>query len=137
MQIEHKWVGPGGQMYKVVDGVSYRQNTPDDVIRVLVELLTTQKRVTIYYDNQKGYIYNQTGYVRQGLLNGKTVLNLHYNKTAYYGHAINGENIVKITSSAKPYKVYYERSSAPGDRQVTGEDVLARIMKIAEEVESL
>lgn len=35
--------------YKVVNGISYHENTPDAVIRVLENAMRTNKRIRIFY----------------------------------------------------------------------------------------
>lgn len=87
--------------YKVVNGISYHENTPDAVIRVLENAMRTNKRIRIFYgDTETGRdwmeIYDTIGTIGKSCGQNKIPL-LIKNSRSYGGGAILTHCIVKIT----------------------------------------
>lgn len=87
--------------YKVVNGISYHENTPDAVIRVLENAMRTNKRIRIFYgDTETGRdwmeIYDTIGTIGRSCGKNKIPL-LIKNSRSYGGGAILTDCIVKIT----------------------------------------
>lgn len=87
--------------YKVVNGISYHENTPDAVIRVLENAMRTNKRIRIFYgDTETGRdwmeIYDTIGTIGRSCGQNKIPL-LIKNSRSYGGGAILTHCIVKIT----------------------------------------
>lgn len=87
--------------YKVVNGTSYYENTPDAVIRVLENAMRTNKRVRIFYgDTETGRdweeIYDTIGTIGRSCGQNKKLL-LIKNSRSHGGVAILTDYIVKIT----------------------------------------
>ena len=87
--------------YKVVNGISYHENTPDAVIRVLENAMRTNKRIRIFYgDTETGRdwmeIYDIIGTIGRSCGQNKIPL-LIKNIRSYGGGAILTDCIVKIT----------------------------------------
>ena len=87
--------------YKVVNGISYHENTPDAVIRVLENAMRTNKRIRIFYgDTETGRdwmeIYDTIGTIGRSCGQNKIPL-LIKNSRSYGGCAILTDCIVKIT----------------------------------------
>ena len=87
--------------YKVVNGISYHENTPDVVIRVLENAMRTNKRIRIFYgDTETGRdwmeIYDTIGTIGRSCGQNKIPL-LIKNSRSYGGGAILTHCIVKIT----------------------------------------
>lgn len=90
-----------GNKYKVVNGISYHENTPDAVIRVLENAMRTNKRIRIFYgDTETGRdwmeIYDTIGTIGRSCGQNKIPL-LIKNSRSYGGVAILTHCIVKIT----------------------------------------
>ena len=90
-----------GNKYKVVNGISYHENTPDAVIRVLENAMRANKRIRIFYgDTETGRdwmeIYDITGTIGRSCGQNKIPL-LIKNSRSYGGGAILTDCIVKIT----------------------------------------
>ena len=87
--------------YKDVNGISYHENTPDVVIRVLENAMRTNKRIRIFYgDTETGRdwmeIYDTIGTIGRSCGQNKIPL-LIKNSRSYGGGAILTHCIVKIT----------------------------------------
>lgn len=87
--------------YKVVNGISYHENTSDAVIRVLENAMRTNKRIRIFYgDTETGRdwmeIYDTIGTISRSCGQNKIPL-LIKNSRSYGGGAILTHCIVKIT----------------------------------------
>lgn len=91
--------------YKVVNGISYQENTPDAVIRVLENAMRTNKRIRIFYgDTETGRdwmeIYDTIGTIGRSCGQNKIPL-LIKNNRSHGGGAILTDCIVKITIDKK------------------------------------
>lgn len=87
--------------YKVVNGTSYHENTPEAVINVLERAMRTKERIRIFYgDTETGRdwmeIYDTIGTIGRSCGQNKIPL-LIKNSRSYGGGAILDHCIVKIT----------------------------------------
>lgn len=91
--------------YKVVNGTSYHENTPEAVINVLERAMRTKERIRIFYgDTETGRdwmeIYDTIGTIGRSCGQNKIPL-LIKNSRSYGGGAILDHCIVKITIDKK------------------------------------
>lgn len=98
-------------IYKTINEISYNENTPDAVIRILNNAMTTKERIRIFYgDMETGKdwleIFDTIGYVGKSC--GRIAIPILINNSrSTGGSAILTSNIVKITINKK---VVYQHS---------------------------
>lgn len=97
--------------YKTINEISYNENTPDAVIGILNNAMTTKKRIRVFYgDTETGKdwleIFDTMGYVSKSCGQIKIPILVNNSRSAG-GSAILTNNIVKITIDKK---VVYQHS---------------------------
>ncbi len=127
LEVTRTWTGADNKQYKLIDGIIYNADTPDNLIRILQILAQNGTRVHIYFGNSN----IGTGYIKVCDKN----LRLVSKKNIQSGLLIRGhEDITKITRSIKPYNVYYTRTEESiNDFEL----ILSRIIEISEEVDDI
>jgi hypothetical protein len=97
---------------KIVNGVSYNVDTPDNLIWLLECLYKSRQRVHIYYGEPKTLTYwgdKTTGRIGKSTGNVKILISV-YNARSLGGSAISTDRILKITY-CKGGAVLYERQN--------------------------
>ena len=93
------------KQYKIVEGISFEENTNDRVIEILLDAINRRERIRVFYGDTKSgrdwlETYDTIGTV--GTSCGKTKVPLMiYSIRSMGGDAILTENIVKITKDKK------------------------------------
>lgn len=91
--------------YKVVNGTSYHENTPEEVVKILEYAMKTKERIRIFYGDTKTgkdwmEVYDTIGTIGRSCGRNKIPL-LIKNSRSYGGGAILDDCIVKITINKK------------------------------------
>jgi hypothetical protein len=96
--------------YKVVNGTSYHDETPDEVVRVLENARANRTRIVLDYGDVKtgeswGEVYDIAGYIGRSTGSIKVPLLIH-NARSMGGGAILDHCIISIKTSAGKYPLY-------------------------------
>lgn len=98
--------------YKVVNGTSYSEETPQNLCLIMEILRVDNTRVKFNYGDVKtgkswNEIYDTTGRIGRSTGASKIPILLH-NIKSIGGCAIPDNRIIEITESKKPYKAFYK-----------------------------
>jgi hypothetical protein len=97
--------------YKVIDGTSFKENTPDNLCNLLNELRENRTRIVVDYGNVKTgksweEVYDISGYIGRSTGSIKIPLLVH-NSRSFGGGSLLDDCILSIKTSKGKKEIYH------------------------------
>lgn len=137
------YTNDNGIKFKIINNTAYHEETPDQVVTILDNAISSKYRVRLHYGDVKTgrdwqEIYDIEGYIGRSTGTLKIPLLVH-NSRSLGGGAILDHCIVKITTTRKPRRTLYQHPDyhIADESEVIISELIEVILRIGEEVQAI